>query len=91
MKKTEDLEQKILDLSLISSKEASKYYLDMLYLALKVFKMELHYLENNKPFWFQKKKLKEYQNNHDMLTNSIETFNERINEELENLSNLSDN
>ena len=57
MKKTEDLEQKILDLSLISSKEASKYYLDMLYLALKVFKMELHYLENNKPFWFQKKKL----------------------------------
>ena len=68
-----------------------RYYLDMLYLALKVFKMELHYLENNKPFWFQKKKLKEYQNNHDMLTNSIETFNERINEELENLSNLSDN
>ncbi len=91
MKKTEDFKQKIIDISLMEAKETSKYHLDMMYLALKVFKTELNYLDNNKPSRFSKKKMEEYIHNHELLENSIKTFNEAINQELKNLSNLSDN
>lgn len=45
--------------------------------------MELHFLEDSKPFWFQKKKLEEHNKKIEDLENKIFKYYQEMNEDVD--------
>lgn len=83
-----DLQNKILDLSLKQGVDDSKEFLDILYLELKFYKSKLEFLDSEKPFWFQKKKIEIYNKERIDLEEKISICKKNILEELELMSKM---
>ena len=64
--------------------------LEMLELEIKMCKLDLEILELQKPFWFQKKKLKLYSINKTKLEKRVFDLETRFHNELVKLSNIYD-
>lgn len=84
----EKLHEKLLELHLKQGIEDSKIYLDYLYLELKMYKNNMEFLELEKPFWFQKKKILEYKQKKIDLEEKISKCQQSILEELELVFNM---
>lgn len=76
---------------LIQCMEYSKDYLDFLYLELKIYKKQLNDLNDKKPLWFQKKKLKKYEEEKVILENKIRKKHQNIIKELEAIQKMIEN
>lgn len=68
--------------------EDSHRWLDIIDMQIKNCQIQLHFLENNKPFWFQKKKLTEYNEKTSELENKINKYYQDLNEEVEMIFKL---
>ncbi len=64
--------------------------LEMLELEIKMCKLDLDILELQKPFWFQKKKIKLYSINKTKLEKRVLDLETRFHDELVKLSNIYD-
>ena len=64
--------------------------LEILELEIKICKLDLEMLEFQKPFWFQKKKLKLYYINKSKLEKRVTDLETRFHDELIELSNIYD-
>lgn len=64
--------------------------IEMLELEIKMCKLDLEILELQKPFWFQKKKLKLYSINKTKLEKRVFDLETRFHNELVKLSNIYD-
>jgi len=82
--------EKILNLNLDYQIEDSISYLDILYLELKMSKIQLSFLENEQPYWFQKKKLEKYKKKKLYLENRIKKYKKNIQEELELIAKMAE-
>lgn len=81
----------ILELCLYQEIENSKNFLDILYLEVKICRVQIDFLENEKPFWFQKKKLKKYQQEKHLLEKRIDKYQQSIATELNYIAKMYDN
>ena len=63
---------------------------EILELEIKISKLDLKILKFQKPFWFQKKKLKLYSVNKDKLEKKVIDLETRFHDELVKLSNIYD-
>ena len=84
----EKLSEKIIDLCLYYQIEDSHHWLRLIDLQIKNCQMQLHFLEDQKPFWFQKKKLEEYNTQIEELENKIYKYYQEMNEEVEMIFKL---
>ncbi len=80
-KDNKELVNKIIDLCLIYGIKESNLYLKMLDNQLKVYYNEFNYLENTKPIFFQKKKLKEHNMKIEKCEQKIFEIYKKMNEE----------
>ena len=71
--------------------EDSKNWLDILCFQLETCKIELDFLEQSKPFWFQKQKLKEYKEKKDELETRLLKIKNNIEQELNLISKMLNN
>ena len=78
-----NLYENLINLDLNYQITDSNNFLDILFLELKIYKAKLIILENNKPYWFQKQKLKKYNEEKQELENKINNYKIKIKEELE--------
>ena len=83
-----ELQNRLLDLCLHEEIEDSKEFLDILYLELKFYKNKLDFLDREKPFWFQKKKIEIYNKERIDLEEKISICKKNILEELELMSKM---
>lgn len=81
----------ILDFCLTQGIENSNKYLDILYLELKIYKNKLNTLTNEKPYWFQKRKIKEYNEEKEYLESIIKRKQQSILKELELIKKMMEN
>lgn len=77
------LSEKIIDLCLWYQIEDSHHWLKLIDMQIKNCQMQLHFLEDSKPFWFQKKKLEEHNKQIEELENKILKHYQEMNEEVE--------
>ena len=82
------VDENILDLCIYQGIEDSKNYLDILYLELKLLKNQIEFLDQDKPFWFQKKKLEIYNKEREELENKLNNYHEKILYELSLIAKL---
>lgn len=78
-----NLYENLIDLDLNYQIQDSNSFLDILYLQLQINKIRLTFLENNKPSWYQKQKLKNYNQEKEKLEKLVNDYKRKINEELE--------
>ena len=78
----EKLSNKLIDLFLWYQIEDSHQQLRLIDMQIKACQMELHFLEDSKPFWFQKKKLEEHNKKieeyEQIITNAYLQMNEEV-------------
>lgn len=79
----EKLSNKLIDLFLWYQIEDSHQQLRLIDMQIKACQMELHFLEDSKPFWFQKKKLEEHNKKIEDLENKIFKYYQEMNEEVD--------
>lgn len=82
------VDKKILDLCIYQGIEDSNNYLDILFLQFKLLKNQLKILDQEKPFWFQKKKLDKYYKEREELENKLSNYHEKILYELNLIAKL---
>lgn len=82
------VDKKILDLCIYQGIEDSNNYLDILFLQFKLLKNQLKILDQEKPFWFQKKKLDKYCKEREELENKLSNYHEKILYELNLIAKL---
>lgn len=87
MKEVKELNKKILELWSNYQQKDARHLLEILELEIKICKLDLDILEFQKPYWFQKKKLKLYQASKEKLEERIARLQTKLHQELENLSN----
>lgn len=78
-----EIVDKIIDLCLWYQIEDSHRWLDIINVQIESCRMQLSFLEDNKPFWFQKKKLEEHNKNIEALENKIVDHYKELEEEVE--------
>lgn len=78
----------ILDLCINQEIENSKNFLDLLYLELKICKVQMNFLEKEKPYKFQKKKFKAYLEEKKRLEERVEKYKKVIADELSLMAKL---
>lgn len=66
-----EIVNKIIELSLISLNKESKCWIDIICTKIKVCELQKQHLTENKPLFFQKKKLEEYNKKLEELDNKI--------------------
>ncbi len=86
--KDKELAEKTIDLCLYYQIEDSHRWLDIIDLQIKNCQMQLHFLEEKKPFWFQKKKLEEYNKQIEELENMIYKYYKDLDEEVDMIFKL---
>lgn len=79
----EKLSNKIIDLCLWYQIEDSHRWLDIIDLQIKNCQIQLDFLKEIKPFWFQKKKLEEHNKQIIELENQIYKYYEDLGKEVE--------
>lgn len=79
----ESIVNKIIDLCLWYQIEDSHKMLNLIDLQIKSCRLQMEYLIDTKPFWFQKKKLEEYNKKMEELDNQIFKYYQDMNEEVE--------
>ena len=79
----QEVVNKVIDLCLWYQIEDSHRWLDIIDLQIKNCNMQLHFLEEEKPLWFQKKKLEEHNKKIEELENKICKYYQDMNEEVE--------
>lgn len=79
----EKLSNKLIDLFLWYQIEDSHQQLRLIDMQIKACQMELHFLEDSKPFWFQKKKLEEHNKKIEDLENKIFKYYQEMNEDVD--------
>ena len=85
------LTNKVCELFSIEEINDSNSLLDIYYLELKYYKSELKRIEENKPFFFQKKKLKKYEVEKKYLEDRINNCNLKIKNECDFITKIVDN
>ena len=70
--------------------EDSNSFLEVLTFQLKIAKYQLNFLQLNKPYWFQKKELEEYNEKKVELENRISKFKKMISDEYMIIAKLSE-
>ena len=88
-----ELSNKVIDLCLIQSIKESEIYLNILDNQIKFYTRKIEFLNNNKPLFFQKKKIREHNNKINDYYNKI--FNcyveiEKATDEFSKLFNYDD-
>ncbi|MDO5569763.1 MAG: hypothetical protein Q4G04_06685 [bacterium] len=78
--KDQDAVNKIIDLCLWYQMEDSHRWMEMIDLQIKNCNLQIEFLLDNKPFWFQKKKLDEHNKKIDELENKIADYYKQIEE-----------
>lgn len=78
-----ELVNKIIDLFTIHQIQESNLYLKVLDNQIKFYQNERNFLEDTKPFFFQKKKLEEYNKKIDTCEQKIFELYKKMNEEVE--------
>ena len=79
---------KVIDLCLWYQIEDSHRWMDVINLQIKNCQIQLEYLLENKPFWFQKKKLKEHNKQIDELENQIYKYYENLGKEVDMIEKM---
>ena len=89
-KKNEDNElfEKLLELNIKYAIEDSNINMRMIDNRIKFYKTLINHLEDNKPFFFQKKKLIEYNNKKEEYENKISELYTQLGEEFEMIEKL---
>ncbi|MDO5568741.1 MAG: hypothetical protein Q4G04_01330 [bacterium] len=82
------LSDKIIDLCLWYQIEDSHRWMDIINLQIESCQMQLKFLEENKPFWFQKKKLEEHKKQVEELENQIYKYYENLGNEVDMIFKL---
>lgn len=77
------LSNKIIDLCFWYQIEDSHQQLRLIDMQIKGCQMQLNFLENSKPFWFQKKKLEEHNKKIEDLENKIFKYYQEMNEDVD--------
>ena len=77
-----DLNTKIVDLKLACHKKESQVYVEHLCTRIKFYEEQINILKKNKPYWFQKRKLKKYNDRLKEYQNKIYDIYKKIEEEL---------
>ena len=85
-----NLSDNIIKLSSYYQLESSKEYLDILYLQLKFLKNQIRNLDNYKPFFFQKKKMKKYLEEKKDLENKVSKCQNDIQYELSLMAKINE-
>ncbi len=85
-----ELLNKVIDLELTYSIKNSELYLEMLKYQINFYLYQISCLENNKPFFFRKKKLAEHNKKINDYTKKIDDNYQKINEELELIKKMRD-
>ncbi len=80
---TKDIVKKLLDLSLLYENENSKNWIGLVNHQIKGYEIQKQHLLGNKPYFFQKKKLKEYNKKLEELDNKILKCLNDIEEEID--------
>ncbi len=91
MEEVEELNKKILNLSLNCQLDDSFNLLEILFLEIKLCKLQIENLDKMKPFWFQKKKLETYTKKRKELLDLLSKYQQSLEVELKLMSKLSDN
>lgn len=73
---------KLLDLSLLYENENSKHWIELVNHQIKGYEIQKQYLIDNKPLFFQKKKLEEHNKKIEELDNKILKCLQKIEEEI---------
>lgn len=73
---------KLLDLSTHKEIEISNYYINMVEISIRTCKLQIEHLEDNKPLWFQKKKLEVYNEEKEKLNNKLYNYYLEIEKEI---------
>ena len=79
----EILSKKILDLCLYHQIEDSEHWVKLIDMQIKGCQLQINFLEDNKPFRFQKKKLQEYNKKIEELENKINNYYQEMFKEFE--------
>lgn len=79
----ETLSNKLIDLLLWYQIEDSHHQLRLIDMQIKSCQIEINYLEDTKPFRFQKKKLEEHNKKIEDLENKIYNYYQEMNKEVE--------
>ena len=89
-KKNEDNElfEKLLELNIKYAIKDSNINMRIIYNRIKFYQSLINHLEDNKPFFFQKKKLIEYNNKKEEYENKISELYAQLGEEYEMIEKL---
>ena len=82
----EKIIQRITDLQLLYLNDNSNYIIRQYGNQIDIYQRELDYLKDNKPFSFQKKKMKDYNDLIDYYTMKIIDLNKKIEDEITSIS-----
>lgn len=82
-----ELTKKLIDLYLLHSIEESNFYISFLGNQLKIYQTHLEYLEDTKPYFFQKKKLEEHNKKIKECKDKINYIYSKMNEEINEIEN----
>ena len=85
---SEDLNDKILDLCLYQQIEESFHWMKLIEKQIEFCEMQIAHMEEYKPFWFQKKKLKAHYEDIELLEDKICDYYRQINKEVEMINKM---
>ena len=80
---TDEIINKLLNLCIEYQLEDSHHWIQLIQKQIKFYEIQINHLEKSKPHWFQKKKLKAYYENIELLENKIYNCYKQINNEME--------
>lgn len=80
-----ELVTKVIDLCLLNSIEESKLYLKFLDNQINLYQSHIDFLENTKPYFFQKKKLEEHNKEIEKYENKIRDIYIKIEQEIDKI------
>lgn len=82
-----EIVNRIIEISLISLNKESKCWIDIICTKIKVCELQKQHLLENKPLFFQKKKLEKHNKKVEAIDNKIMKYFKDIEEELEYIEN----
>lgn len=83
-----ELSNKILDLCLHQQIEESYQYMKLKEKQIKFCEIQIEYLQNHKPYWFQRKELKSYYEDIDLIEDQICNYYVQIEKEIRIIEEL---
>lgn len=90
-KNDEELSNKVLDLCLHHQIEESYQYMRLKEKQIKFCEIQIDHLKKHKPLWFQKKALKSYYEDIDLLEDKICDYYRQIEEEIDLIEKTKNN